>query len=221
MVQQKSKRMNKRKPQAKSKPVKNLERRVTKLERQDELKFIDTTNAGPLSSTPTSVCLNAITRGDDPDERIGDEVTAQYLNMKLRFYQAAGTVAGQVRCLIFWDKQSNGIAPTILSSTDPVQGLLDNRVITSTQLSPHSYITKDRYVVLYDKLILINPDDSTADKVVVYKKNIKLHGCKVKYEGSTGTFASIATRALWFCFVSTSATIAVPTHTFRLWYTDS
>lgn len=203
---------------------KQLATRVKKLEHTEELKYADSYDASVITTTGYMLHLTGIAQGDDFNQRVGEEIVAKYLNMKLRLTKAASVNAPQVRCIIFWDMQNNGVGPTFLTSTDPIQAVLDNSTVTNIMLSPHNYRTKDRYHILWDKVITINPQDSLSTSAHIYKKNIKLSGAKIKYGSSSGSIAATVGRALYFSIVGSGASAVnevTPNISNRVWFTDS
>jgi len=202
---------------------KQLATRVKKLEHTEELKYLDSFDASVLTTTGFILHLTGIAQGDDFNQRVGEEVISKYLNMKLRLSKTASINSPQIRCIIFWDMQNNGVGPTLFTSTSLVEGLLDNAVITNTMLSPHNYRTKDRYHILWDKHITFNPDDVTANQTINYKKNIKLSGAKIKYGTSAGSIAATVGRALYFGIFGTTSSVTdvTPNIANRIWFTDS
>lgn len=213
----------KRKYAKKGPTTKDLATRVKKLEHSDELKYIDYTN-GTVPLTPGGIFYNynQMAQGDNFNERVGEEITAKYLNMKVRIRHFANASADVVRCILFWDKQNNGLGPVSLASTSIGEGLLDDTTITQTTLSPHNYRTSERYTVLYDKLHIMNADSTGVNLTKIFKIKKNLGGAKVKYSSSGATFAALPSRCLWFLVLGNDfdATTAVQS-TARLWYTDS
>lgn len=201
---------------------KNLDRRIKKLEHSEELKYIDIYNTSALTNTGTIVALNFIAQGDDFNQRLGEEICAKFVNMKIRISHLAAGTYDQVRSILFWDKQTNGTGPTIYTSTDINSGLLDNSTITSGVLCPHNYRCNDRYAILYDKVHSINPESSAVDKVIQFKKSFKLSGAKVKYSNSGALITSIPSRSLFYVQISYAPIASTtPTNSFRFWYTDA
>lgn len=220
-----TKRKIRRHPHKKRGPTtKQLATRIKKLEHTEELKYIDVLNSTALSTTGTSLVLSVLAQGDDFNNRVGEEVRAKYVNCKLRLAKTTPSAnINQVRCILFWDLQTNGSGPVILTSTLADSGLLDNSSITSVLLSPHNYRCSQRYKILYDKVHVLNPDSTTTQMARYIHINKRLGGAKIKYTDSSGTIASLTSRALCFSILSdtSSTTEITPTLCFRVWYTDS
>lgn len=207
-----------RKPQPK---LKNIERRVKKLEHQRELKYKDNFYTDAPSTAPI-MSFNLISAGDDQDNRSGDRINARYLNLKIRLTHSNTTAAEQTRVIVFWDKSAFGAVPNILASTGSTNtSLLDDTAITNNLLAPRNNRTTDNYVILMDKLIVHNPDSSTVDRCIVIKRNFKLGGAVVQYKDSGGTITSVSARNLCLCMLGSAGTTIAAVTAARFWYTDS
>lgn len=206
-----------KKDQIQDKQIVSLKRKVKKLEKSEELKYKDTYYTTALTAAGALVSINPLAQGDDFNQRIGESVVSKYLNFKARFERPGATTSDQIRITILWDHQFNGVGGSISALLD---GIYDNATITSLPIAPLNYRCNERYKVLYDKLLLFNPQSSTTDMIHVLKKNINLHGMQVKYADSGATFASIVSRALLF-FVSSTNTAILPRMGFRYWFTDA
>lgn len=198
-----------------------LQHQINRIKHQDELKYDDVYNTTALATTGTLLTLSSIGQGDDFDQRVGEEVLLKYLNMTLKFVHPAGTGGDFIRCILFWDLQTNGTGPVLFSSTSLNTGLLDDSVISNGVISPHNYRTKHRYKVLMDKCLTINPASSAVEPQLVFKKSISLHNARIKYSDSGATIASIVSRGLCFAILCTASTTAVPALGFRTWYIDA
>lgn len=221
-----SKRAPQKKPRytpRKAPTTKKLERRVTKLEHTEELKCRDYYDQSALTTLGLLHNLNQIPQGDDFNQRIGEEVAAKYVNLKLRFAKGPSASANEVRCILFWDIQTNGTGPIQATSVSPVTGLLDNATIVPTVISPHNYRTKNRYHVIMDKWLVLNPDSTGVNLTKMIKKNVKLSSAKIKYSDSGSTVASTVSRSLWLlvCANASGVTDVTPTISARFWYTDA
>ncbi|MGN5493394.1 hypothetical protein, partial [Campylobacter coli] len=141
---------------------KNLARRVKKLEHSEELKYVDYYDTTALTTTGFLIPLSITAQGDDFNQRVGEEVTAKYMNMKLKYGKTTASINSQIyRFIVFWDLQTNGVGPTQLTSTSLITGVLDNGTITDALISPHNYRTRERYHILYDKLHHVNAQSSS------------------------------------------------------------
>lgn len=214
----------KKKPQPKKYQNKNLEKRITKLEHSEELKYNDWSDGTTLTALGFAHHLTGLSQGDDYNQRIGEEIIAKYLNLKLRYQKTTASANySTIRCLVFWDMQNNGTGPTVFTTSDLAQGVLDDTTIGSIFLCPHNYRTKERYHILMDKVLVMNPNATDTKQEIFYKKNIKLSGAKIKYSNSSGGYASVTSRALWILILAdaTTASEVTPVNSARFWYTDA
>lgn len=202
---------------------KQLSTRIKKLEHSEELKYFDVVNTlTPPTGAGTAYCLNQIAQGDDIDERLGEEITCKYLNIRYRIRHLANLSADEVRVVLLWDKQTNGLGPVNLTSVSLAQGVFDNSIITNTSLMPLNYRCKDRYTILYDKVSVMNADSTGVNMTKIGKIKCSLGGCKLKYSATSSLLADIPSRSLFVLIfmqngdATTSFTLAS-----RLWYTDS
>lgn len=180
--------------------------------RSAELKYIDVAgallsdtvavgagNAG-LTATPTAVLLNGCIQGTDGTTRIGRKISLKKLlfRMNITFQEnttggtAAGSLAGNVRLLFVYDKQTNGAVPL---STDIL--------LSATVTSPMNLDNRDRFQVIADKVYHVSPVDNAGAYVKLYKK---LNRQTIFNAGNAGTVADITTGSLYLFVFSTIAT---------------
>lgn len=216
-------RKNKRKSKPKQPKLRNLERRVRKLEHSEELKYKDIYSTTAPLTTFQFLSMNLMGQGDDAfNNRIGEEICAKYLNMKLRFIHPVGATSDAIRCVVFWDTQANGAAPDTLTSISPATAVFDNTTVSGgSTLVPYNYRTKNRYKVLYDRVITMIPQSTTTDMVRYVRHNFRLNGAKIKYSDSGATQASVTSRNLIFAYSCISGSLASCALSFRLWFTDA
>jgi len=208
--------------QAEGKNLKRIEKRLTRLEHDDELKYEVQGHTGAFSGGTTLIhALSTLGQGDNVEQRVGEEVTAKYLNCTWRFAHLPGIVPEQMRIIVFWDLQNNGGAPSITGGT-PVDNLLDTSISpASPMVMPHNYRTKDRYKILYDKYMYINLVEPTVNQLILKRKSFKLGNAKVKYSDSGATNTSMPSRALYCVLLNTAATTAVFDINYTFWFTDA
>jgi len=213
-----------RRRQPKRYQPKNLDRRIKKLEHTQELKYVDYVDTTAITTTGVVIPLSILAQGDDADDRIGEQVTAKYMNMKFRLTKSVASAnVNIVRVLVFWDLQTNGVGPIQFTSTSPNTGLLDNLTITDRLLSPPNYRAKERYKILYDKVFIDNAQSSAMTEAKFIRRNFKLGGAKIKYSDSNGNTASLVSRSLWFMILGNTAstTETAPGNSFRFYFTDA
>jgi len=208
----------------KKKPIPNnssLERRVRKLERAPELKYKDFHNTTAPSTTGVAFSFFFISSGDDHDNRDGDQINLQYVNVKARYAVAAGTTAQAFRCMLVMDKQNNATGPVLLGTVDIAQGLLDNTTTSNVAICPKNFHTSDRYDVLYDQTFLSDPQDPTCERSYLIQKNFRFNGKKVKYSSSLGsTVAYLPSQDLFWVHFATANSVVSSDIAMRTWFSD-
>lgn len=204
---------------------KELSKRITRLEHSDELKHVVRGVAqGTVSGTGDYYLLNGISTGDDHDNRVGQEICAKYLNVQMHIINPlASTATVKYRILLVWDKQCNGAAPQLLTSVSDDAVLDDSTtsLISQDWLSPHNYAAKERYVILMDKSVALNPSSDTKNNDYLIKKNFNLHGAICKYTGTSSAVTDIVTRSLGILIYRDGSPTATFGFVSRFWYTDS
>lgn len=212
--------------------VKSVARKVDKIVRNQELKFVDVNannsainNAGqifllnPIPVTPDTSC---------PGGREGHEVVLTSLQYRIRFRHDVNVVditAGiQFRYIIFMDRQSNGATPA-------ASQFLGQSLAVDNFLNPYNHDNMKRFKILEDRYVNYHPttldrwtgltieDDSTFTQVGLtpyseVRKGYHKLGSKVKFDGDTGDESDIVTNSLWM-FICTSGA-AAPNMTIEL-----
>lgn len=197
--------------------VKNLSKRISKIEKSVELKHTDFYVTRVMDQTGTIEYVFPVQSYDSTgptDGRIGDEVNPTSVNIHGNVKFDSLNVQGGVVCrmILLWDKTPGGALPTLFA---PSQAILDNSVITETTLMPYQYDMKDRFKILWDYKFTINPmfaaTTTPASGVVTevnanvftFSKKVKL-GRTVKYNSNnTGpSISSVAANSLLLCLIS-------------------
>lgn len=214
------------------KKVQNLDKKVKKIQREEELKFTN----GPIHATVSDdvtdvITFNGIAQGTTAKTRIGNEIRLTSLTVRgIITNSSASALPSQVRCILFWDRQTNGAEPNIATDTNgllyPVEGVHPLKY-------PINYDQSDRYRVLWDHIWIFNPQiqgtqaisfntvaEDTEDPVgftatntgtlspntyipvghTFYKK-FKL-ARKTKYMDSDNTISAIASNSLNMVFIA-------------------
>lgn len=218
-----------------SKPVtradKRLSRRISKLEKGIEMKYLDQVlDAGPTTTGATFNVLANMADGNNYNERIGNKVTSKGILLNYRIYQdPLETAPNQVRIILFWDKQFNGgLGGSLFTGTSPTAAdmsaaLIDNRAGMVTTIAPYNQNTRQRYKILYDRVHNLTIYDSGAGTVHVGKKFIPLHNAIVNYADNTETNDDLASRTI---LVAVYSSLGVQASlnlnlTTRYFYTDA
>lgn len=189
-----------------SKKAKTVESKVSRLQRQvallrPEIKYhlgsVNTVNL-PVA-TGTIFPLTTMALGANPDERVGLEVRGVYLkliNTYSRNSQSAGT---HYRYFIVRDKENGGAAPAIAGAAGSV--LETFNPITTFQQNTG----RDRFVIIYDKLITVDAIPSIYSEKEVQQVDLKI-SMPIRYVGTTGTAASQGKNSLWMIILSNNGT---------------
>lgn len=177
-----------------------------------ELKAVDTTISQVADTTGAVTLLNGIARGDDINQRVGRRVRLASLQASIVNYVTPTTGIDQThRCLIVYDKQSNGVAPAIT----------DVLVSASTVAMPN-LDNRQRFVILYDKLMHLNAS-AEPGSMVAFKISKRLpYGVQFN-SGDAGTVADIQTGGLFFITIGSVAaggTAGTFSGRIRVRYTD-
>lgn len=194
---------------------KALDKKIKKLQRDQELKYVDIYQANnDITTGAFVVLLNGMVTGTDSNERIGDEVRATSIQWRMNFSSdPTGTIPVAVRMILFWDKQANGLAP-VIAGGGGATSLLDTTTVTDLLLAPYNHESSDRFRVLYDKTFTLEPyalavgGGAAMQRYITMHKKINLSR-RVKYDGDTAAFTDVVTNSLWFTFMSDIAAAGI------------
>lgn len=161
-----------------------------------------------MDTTGLVVSISSMAQGlDYLNNRVGDSIKLQRIEMRYRVAMAATAAQTQGRVIIFRDLDGFGTLPTV---SDVLQ--------TVSVLSPKDYLNADRFSILYDELFALNINgDSTEVGVVDIP-----HEGHIKYLGTTAAAASNGKGSLYFLILSNEAGATVPffAHHERIYFTD-
>lgn len=142
--------------------------------------------------------LNIIVQNDEQSGRDGCRIGLNRLSMTYNL-QSGGTVAApkinRVRCVVLWDKQTNGVAPVLANIQETgVAG-------TETICAIPNFNFRQRLVVLYDQMHILN---SVASPTLTRSLSIDLTGKMTTYVAGAGAgaVADIITGGLFFVWYS-------------------
>lgn len=178
---------------------------VKYLDIKGAIQYSDTAvgaNTAGSSSLPVLELLNGCVQGTDSTTRIGRKICMKSIQGRWTFTlqtaaagtQAAGVVAGQARLLIVYDKQANGAAPI---ATDILQD-----GTTSSLQSPLNLNNRERFIVLIDKFINLDPQGPACQTIKFYKKLPKRAQDVIFNGGNAGTIGDIQTGSVYALFVT-------------------
>lgn len=146
-----------------------------------------------LDVTADIQALNYVNQGDGTESRDGSMFRMK--SLELRFdIRATDSLTTPVACrvILFLDTDPDGSTPTLAS-------LLDDT--TNPHISPRNLDSRSRYVIIYDRLLPVNPNGNERIIRKIYKKL----DYKVLCTGSTATAANMKKNALYSCFLSSQA----------------
>lgn len=190
-----------------------------------------------LCATGTFNLLNGLYVGAGACQRVGRVVCLKSLRLSVTFQQVLACATEQwVRCAVVYDHQANGAAPTF-TDVFASQGQVIGTGATVLIDSPPNIVNKDRFVVLFDKLMHLPATQATTSAAGLLafplalnnldvRKTIRLRNLETRYNsaGSSGNVAEISTGALYLVVCTdnmdnTAATIRFRQN-IRLSYTD-
>lgn len=176
----------------------------------DQFQILKFSNAGVFT------CLNAPGEGAAFYQRIGRKIAMKSIRISYAFnpWQTAGDGPELLRVMIIYDRQTNGVMPTL-------EDVLNNKVASATSLPTGrlgmcylNMTNSERFSILMDQCLAI-PDQSNSPVENIYNsvtngkqemlqdRYIKLKGLETTYKASTvGDVGSIATGGLYLLLTS-------------------
>ncbi len=188
-------------------------RKINKIMKNTEKKFIDTDSASVSAGTTVLIePLTLIGQGDTSSSREGNKVVFNTIQMKYSWKLSTSTTVGnRCRVMIIMDKQTNG---AVFTAGDLLQTTGVGQVI----LSPLNLDGAFRFRVLYNKVHTLSPNGSEVQYRSVFKKiNIP-----ARYSGSGGSQTNILSAGIYVLYVSdTGSNSPTFSHYSRLRFIDS
>ena len=174
----------------KSAGVKAL-KKVNKIIRNTEKKFIDNASSGNQSSTIAITPISLAGQGDTASSREGNKLVMMSLQMKYTWKQSESAAATRCRIMIVEDRQVNG-------ATFSANDLLESTALGTAIISPLNLDGAFRFKVLYNKVHSLSINGSKVQYAEMFKKiNIR-----ARYSNSGGTIASVLSSGLFVVAVS-------------------
>lgn len=175
-----------------------------------EKKNIDVEGSiGTVGTWSELDCLNAATAGAGANARIGRKT--QLKSLLVRYNVSTAAQSTDVRILIVYDKQSDGLTPDI---TQILSG-----GATPTYNAPMNLSNSDRFVVLADEI-----DHTYAGGANAYSRSGKIYrklNLPEHFNGTGGAFSDISSGAIWImCSVSSGGGGAGIGYYSRIRFTD-
>lgn len=168
--------------------------------RRPNIKYLTLAGAENETAVPAAGvfwCLNAMDLATITDVsstygnnyRTGTEIHMTGVNVDFTLINAAIT-GSECRCMILYDRQCNGAAPSIANLFEVSGGLYQYN-------APLKVESMDRYQVLYDEVFCLPATSTGADvhRTILLKLN---HSTQYIEGSSAGTVADIQTGSLYF-----------------------
>jgi hypothetical protein len=139
-----------------------LAKRITKIQKDVELKYSDLRfNGGSISGGVITV-LNDLTEGPAKNQRVGAMSRPTSIQFRGVIEAIAGRIApSKLRMIIFWDSAPGGAYPNIQgNSLTGTQALLSNTIGVAASgywALPYMQEMLGRIKILYDKTFTVNP----------------------------------------------------------------
>lgn len=166
-----------------------------------EKKFYDVVAVLDCNTTPAITLLNGLSTGTDVSSRIGNRINLKSVQVDCIVYSNTNINPAKTRFMLVYDKNPNGVLPVI--GVSATSGILDNRLTTGapfTSIDTQEFLNlanKDRYVVLMDKVITIEPQSLTTPFRKAFRKYKKISSY-TQYSATTAGIATINQGALYF-----------------------
>ena len=161
-------------------------KKVNKIIRNTEKKFIDTEVSGNISTTVTINPISLAGQGDTASSREGNKIVFNSIQMKYTWKMSQSATATRCRIMLVQDKQVNGAVFTI-------NDLLESSATGTAIISPLNLDGAFRFRVLYNKVHTLSSEGS----VVQYKEMFKKINIKARYSNSGGTIAAVLSSGLF------------------------
>lgn len=188
--------------------------------RTAETKFLDGANQFNVSSAGTIYALHqSINQGSTNADRVGSRLFLKGIYMRIRVTGdlAAATPGQTVRIVVFRGVAENGGA---ITAGTVIQTL--NTAVTT--LSPRTWASSSKYVILFDKTIVVSSGatagDNGKDATHIITKYIKVnHNCTYSANGTTAYDGGIY--IAWVGDEAAAASNPQVDQAVRLYWTDS
>lgn len=181
-----------------------------------EIKYLNTTVTGAISSGPGFNLLNGLLQGIDYNQRVGNSVRILGINWLLNLTTSAAATETIYRFMLVVDTQANEAAPT---SADLSEGAGTFAVGT---LVPNILASPDRFVFLHDETITLSSLAKTAHHSSMRLEDLVKQDLHTLFSTTGATIAAISRGSLYLVHVSDQAA-NTPTVQFncRVFYEDT
>lgn len=181
-----------------------------------------------LLATPYLKCVNAVTQGTAPSQRIGRKISLKSITINGKFVPnnvAAACLATGVRMMLVYDKQPNVLQPTVANIIAECDAA---GAVTSQFTSRANRDNEQRFSIIKDKIYqlpnLAIAGDYSNTLRYIYNWRVNLKGRQTTYFQSAAppTYADITTGSLHLIMFSDVATSNWEgNHTTRLTFNDT
>jgi hypothetical protein len=160
-----------------------------------EEKILDTSSASYVFDTTGNVTpMSLIAQGLDYNNRVGDSLKMQSLQLRYRVFRGGSATTSVVRIMLIRDLDCQGATPTtaqILSAVGTSQA----------PTSPLNWLNRKRFAVLYDNLTTVTSTD------IGFTDSISMaHEGHILFLGTTAAAASQGKGSLFVLAISDEAT---------------
>ncbi len=176
-----------------------------------ETKILETTQSSNAFDTSGTIYpVSQIVQGLDYLNRVGDSIKLQSITFNYRIFKNTTATSSVVRILLVRDLDCQGATPS-------VGDVLQSVGTATAPLTPHDWLNRKRFTVLYDRLATVN---STGDSSFTGVFNTAHEG-HILYLGTAANAASQGKGSMFVVCVSDETT-NTPTIAFysRLEFTD-
>lgn len=188
-----------------------------------ELKFVDTTATNVAVTTSWQlVLLNGVTQGTDYNSRIGRQMMNKSIIFNGNIFPVITPSTSATQGLMF--------RTVIIYDTQPNSGSLPAGTDIFVANDPHSPMNlnnRDRFKVLMDKKGQLGSYLTSAGGTIISGAPQNLWWAKYKkcfletvFSGTTNAIGSIATGAIYLCFIGDFASISLIDYYTRVRFTD-
>lgn len=178
-----------------------------------ERKWKDTQVLDDATSTASITCLNLMTQGAGPSQRIGQRILVKSIQLRAHISRedVASTTTEVMRIMLYYDRQPNGALPAITDIN-----------VTNATASLRSMANTGRFFCLMDENVVISTANG-GNSYEIFDKFIKCNLPVYYNAGNAGTIADLSTGSLLLIYVGDQAAGADDINVVanaRLRYTD-
>ncbi|AJD07542.1 capsid protein [Sewage-associated circular DNA virus-25] len=149
--------------------------------------------AEPTSNFAGYTCLNEVSQGAAFYARIGSKISIKSIQVDFDLYTLSiTTTAGTARCILIYDRQTNGAAPSFVDMFNAYPAAI-NAFGTGINMTNRS-----RFSIIRDKYYEFGPGESTTKHVHMYAKG----RWDTEYKSSTPSVGDITTGAIYLSVIS-------------------